>query len=100
MSLKDDIITDLDVFINENEFAVEVTLASGQKIKGIFDDEFRALNMQDGQVASSGPQVICKSSDVASIELNTVLMINETEYKVIERQPDGTGLTTLILSRD
>ncbi|MBU1864257.1 MAG: hypothetical protein KKH94_11380 [Candidatus Omnitrophica bacterium] len=97
---KDDTITDLDVFINTNEFAVEVTLTGGAKIKGIFDDEFRALNIQDGQIASSGPQVICKSADVATVGLNAVITINAVEYKVKERQPDGTGLTTLILSKD
>ncbi|MDD4919061.1 MAG: hypothetical protein PHE72_14790 [candidate division Zixibacteria bacterium] len=100
MSLKADLLTDLPGFLATAEFADEVTLTGGAKINGIFDDEHRLINEQDGQISSTAPQVICRSTDVSGVALGATVTIKGVAYKVIERQPDGTGLTTLILSRD
>jgi len=100
MTLKTELLTDLDELFDKDEFAVEVTLTGGIKIDGIFDDEFRGVNIQDGEVRTTAPQVLCKSSDVSGVALGSTVTISSVAYKVIERQPDGTGLTTLILSRD
>lgn len=100
MTLKADLLADLDELFDTDEFAIEVTLTGGTKINGIFDDEFRGVNIQDGEIRTTAPQVLCKSSDVSGVALGNTVTINSIAYKVIERQPDGTGLTTLILSKD
>lgn len=99
MSLKTDLISDLDEFLNNEEFAVEMTIGSNT-IYGIFDDEYNAVDLQTGQIAQTEPQIIVKTSDVSGISLDTEVSINGTTYKIKEIQPDGTGLTTLILSKD
>jgi hypothetical protein len=100
MALTDDLVDDLPGFLDTEEFAVEVTLTGGVKIRGIFDDEHRLISEQDGQVSTTAPQVMCRASDVASVALGAAATISSVAYKVIEKQPDGSGLTTLILSRD
>lgn len=69
-------------------------------IKVIFDNEYRAVNIETGQVESAGPQATCKTSDVANAKHGETLVINSTTYYIIEIQPDGTGFTILILSRN
>jgi len=99
MSLRTDLINDLDDFLNNEEFAVEVQIGE-RIIYGIFDDEYNAVNIQTGEIAQTEPQVIVKSSDIENLALDTEIIINGIVYKVKEIQPDGTGLTTLILSKD
>lgn len=100
MTLKTDLLSDLDEIFDTDEFAVEATLTGGIKIKVIFDDEFRGQNIESGEIRTTAPQVLCKSADVSGVALGNTITINSVAYKVIERQPDGTGCTTLILSRD
>lgn len=98
MSLKDDLINDLDEIFELNEFAVSVVLSTGNKIAGIFDDEYRGVNLQGGDIRTTSPQVLCKVADVEDVSLGALITINSKNYTVIERQPDGTGLITLILT--
>ncbi len=100
MSLKDDLTADLAGFLDLDEFGVEVTLTGGTKIKGIFDNEHRLISEQGGEVSSTMPQVICRATDVSGVAVGGSVTILTVAYKVIERQPDGTGLVTLMLSRD
>lgn len=100
MALKDDLTDDLPGLLDTDEFAAEVTLTGGEKIAGIFDDEHHIIQEQDGQVSTTAPQVLCRASDVSGVALAASVTIGGVAYKVIEKQPDGTGLTALILSRD
>lgn len=99
MTLKSDITNDLATFLNTNEFATSITYNSNV-IKGIFDDAYKGINMATGEIESTDPQVVVKTSDVSDIEHGNNLVISSTTYYVIGIQPDGTGLTTLILSKD
>ena len=100
MTLKTDLTGDLAEMLDTDEFGVEMTLTGGTKVNVIFDDEYRVQNIQDGQISATAPQVIGRTSDLSGISLGATVTINSVAYKVIERQPDGTGLTTLILSKD
>lgn len=99
MTLKADITSDLTTFLNADEFAVSITYNSAT-IKGIFDDEYKAVNQLTGEVEATAPQVVVKTSDISGIAHGNPLTINSTTYYVIGIQQDGTGLTTIILSRD
>ena len=99
MTLKTDILNDLPTFLDTDDFAVSITYNS-KSIAGIFDDEYKGVNPLTGEIEATAPQVIVKISDVSGIVHGSVLLINSTTYYVISIRPDGTGLTTLILSKD
>lgn len=89
--------TDADrlAFFDTDEFGVSATVG-GNSLDGIFDNEYiSALDMTGTQ-----PVFLCRSSDAAlySITRGSVLVINGTSYTVQNSEPDGTGITKLVLS--
>ena len=99
MTFKDDLTNDLDIFLNSDEFAVDITYNAGT-IQGIFDDEFSSAVQGEMGIESTVPQVLVKSSDVVGIAHADLMTINTIVYKIIGIQPDGTGMTMLLLSKD
>lgn len=97
MTLKADILTDLAAaFLNSDDFAVDAVLNSTTTIPAIFDNAIRILN----GVESLGPEAWCASSDVANVVHGNTLEISGTTYYVIGIQPDGTGMTLILLSEE
>ena len=100
MTLKADILTDLDtVFMNTDEFADTATFTHGgapSSVKGIFDNEF--ITAQG--VETLTPVFRCATTDVSTAVHGDTLVISGTTYYIIGIQPDGTGITLLILSRE
>ena len=99
MTLKTDITGDLPTFLNSNEFASTITYNS-VTIIGIFDDAYKGINLATGEIESTDPQVIVKASDISGLEHGATLIINSITYYVTGIHTDGTGLTTLLLSKD
>ncbi len=99
MTLKADILTDLDTFLDSDEYAVQITYNSGT-IKGIFDNAFVEDQQDDIDVETLQPQVTVKTSDVTGLTQGDTMTINSVVYNVIGIQPDGTGLTNVLLSQD
>ncbi len=99
MTFKTDLTTDLDVFINADEFAVDVTY-NAATIQGVFDDEFSSAVEGEMGVESTVPQVTVKTSDVSSATHGETMTINSVNYNIIGIQPDGTGMTLILLSED
>jgi hypothetical protein len=99
MTFKDDLTTDLDIFLNSNEFAVDVTYQSAT-IKGVFDAPFESAVEGEMGIESTLPQVLVKTSDVASAVHGQTMTINSVVYQIIGIQPDGTGMTLILLSED
>lgn len=98
MTLKADITSDLPTFLNSNDFAVTVTY-NATSIVGIFDDAYKGINLA-GEIESTDPQVIVRASDISGLEHGATLIINSVTYYVTAIHTDGTGLVTLLLSRD
>jgi hypothetical protein len=90
---------DFTVFFDD--FAIEAMVGVAP-VMVIFDSDYISASDQFGGVGGSLPRALMKSSDVAThnITRNTALIINGTEYYVIEPRPDGTGLTLLVLSTE
>ncbi len=99
-TFKEDLLTDLDdVFLDNEEFAVDV-LYNAATFQGIFDDGF--IDSADDGIAveSTAPQVQVKTSDVVGALHDETMTINSIDYKIIGIQPDGTGMTLILLSLD
>jgi hypothetical protein len=77
-------------------------LATGQQepvsLRGIFTREYyRAL--PDGSVAveNASPAVSFPSADVPDVRQSDLISAQDDWFQVVERQPDGMGMTHLIL---
>lgn len=71
-------------------------------LAGIFDDP-HILVMLDAPAPSSDsrPTFLCRSGDLPSAarggDSGDTLTIGATAYRVVDLQPDGTGLTLIVL---
>jgi len=106
MAFKDCLITDLDVFINLDEFAIPVVYNSpknsivGKVINGIFTDEFEVDSPgTEISVQSLAPVVRVKTLDIPNekVRPGDFVTIKSIDYVIKDDQPDGTGITDLIL---
>lgn len=88
---------DLLAFFSVDEFAVPATLA-GAAVVGIFDNGYAEAF---GAIAMRGPIFRLRTADAASATVGAALVVNGTDsYRVTSVQPDGTGITVLVLEAD
>lgn len=92
------------VFLDADEFGVEATFAGlADPVVGVFDAEyFGDLEGVAGvAIETTQPVFRCRSADVASIANGAAVTIPvngaDTAYTVTSKQPDGTGMTVLLL---
>ncbi len=102
-TLKEDIVDDLDTFLDEDEFAEEFVFSrTGLTINCIFDNAFELAAEGDEGVATTQPMVVAKDSDITGIiQGDTLTRVSDSVvYNVTGIHPDGTGMTTVLLSQD
>ena len=89
---------DRAAFFDVDDFGVAGNYNSGTTVNGIFDNEYYGA-AEGGEVSleSSNPAFLCRSADVPSAAHSDTLVGNSASYVVIGVQPDGTGMTALIL---
>ena len=73
------------------DFAVNATLGAATKV--IFD----RAHLESLGISATQPLLVAKTSDVSSANKGTSITINGTAYTVMDNQPDGTGMSTLLL---
>lgn len=66
-------------------------------INVIFDNEFSVMGIPG--IEEAQPQAQCKTSDVSAAVHNDTLVIGGVTYYIKGIEPDGLGVTTLILSK-
>ena len=92
-TLNEQIAADLDIFVDDQTgFAVTATIG-GVEVTGILDNQY--VEVLDS--AGTHPVLTCKTADVAEATEGTAVIIAGVEYEVIVPQPDGTGITQLVL---
>lgn len=99
MTNADYILSDINtVFLNKDDFLTvkDAVLNSITTITVDFGNAFRVV----AGVESFGPQALCASADVTDAVHGSTLEIGGVTYFVIGIQPDGTGMTLLILSKE
>lgn len=101
MSLRERIESDIKtVFMDNTQFADDFVFSrNGLTISVLFDKEFTVI-VED--VESSAPAVTVADSDIVGIIHGDTLteVSTDTVYNVMGIQPDGTGVTLIILSQD
>lgn len=81
------------------DFGIVVTLPSATTITGILDSGYLAVDVEDTEVESSEQVLTCRTTDVSALTHGSQLTISGATYYVRGIQPDGTGITTLILDK-
>ena len=97
--------TELAVFFEADDFAVAATYTpdggSPVTISGIFDNEFFEADAGGMvSVAIQQPRFQCSTSSVSGAEEGDALVVNGVSYTIRVVQPDGTGVTMLVLEED
>ena len=98
MTLAERMGRDLEKMLDLDEFAQLVTVG-GVDLAGIFDEPYSGLNVQTGEVASAAPQVMCRTAALPAVKPGDTVSAGGRQWRVTAVQPDGTGMTTLILEK-
>lgn len=89
---------DRDSMLDPDVFGVQVTYNGTTAINVIFNDAYEAANPATGEVETTYPNVLAKTSDIAGAKHRDTFLINGKTYEVIKIQPDGEGMTLLSLT--
>lgn len=82
-----------------NDFGVDVVL-SDKTIKGIFDSPHNPLSVGgEMQFSVQETYITVETSDVSDIAYGSTLTISDDSYVVTDVQPDGTGMSVLMLEK-
>jgi len=97
------VVDDLDIFFQD--FGVDAVYTpqggAASTIRVLFDNTYVAVDTAGNVLAESkSPIAHCKTSDIQGIRHGDTLLINGTTYYIVEHQPDGTGISVLVLSKD
>jgi hypothetical protein len=90
------------IFLEVDDFGSSATYTplsgSPSTISGLFDNEYLAVDAGGSvPVAMQQPMFTCLTSAVSSAQEGDTLLISTTTYKVTNVQPDGQGMTVLML---
>jgi hypothetical protein len=99
---------DRAVFVNPDDFGVTGFYSQNGgaevEISGIFDNAHLMVDQGEAGVSSLAPVFTCRTADLeamvmAAARRDDELRIGAVYYAVTDIQPDGTGMTTLILEK-
>jgi len=101
MTVSADLLTDLSVFLDSDEFGVAATFTpsggSASSIVVIQDKEYIEIDGFNSSLSSTKPVALAVASDVTGYAKGDSLVIGAITYEVTGGEPDGTGLVLLRL---
>jgi len=90
---------DLAVFLNPRDLGNTATF-NNKDIKIQFVNEYEAITLFGLEIENAGPMAMAATTDITGIKHRDTLVIDTITYYVIEIHDDGTGITTLLLSKE
>jgi hypothetical protein len=91
-------VENLVPFFSTAEFAVDATL-NGVAVRGIFDSAYQLGDVGSSGMASTAPVLTLATTDVPSSPVGKSVVVNSISYVVSAHEPDGTGVSLLLLER-
>jgi len=85
--------TDADRLAVIQECGGQLVTVATASVWGIFENAYA----EDLGIAGTRPELTCRTTDVSTAAAGTAVVANELSYLVRGIQPDGTGMTVLIL---
>lgn len=86
-------VEDLDCFMLD--FAIPATINGIADIDAIYDSAYVLSDFTDTYL----PSVLVKSSDIVGVVQGYAVLVADLSFVITSIQPDGTGMTRLILER-
>jgi hypothetical protein len=80
------------------DFAVDATV-NGQAVRGIFDNGFASAEVGLVGMSSARPMLTLPTAGLSADPVGQTVVVGGTSYLVAAHQPDGTGVSTLMLER-
>jgi hypothetical protein len=80
------------------DFAVDATV-NGQAVRGIFDNGFASAEVGLVGMSSARPMLTLPTAGLSANPVGQTAVVGGTSYLVAAHQPDGTGVSTLMLER-
>ena len=80
------------------DFAVAATV-NGAAVRGIFDNGFASAEVGLVGMSSARPMLTLPTAGLSADPVGQTAVVNGTSYLVAAHQPDGTGVSTLMLER-
>lgn len=92
--------SDLDLYCLLRDTGGETLKTDRGELIGIFDNEFLEL-AGDPPVETRTPSIMARDVDVARLELRKASSVRRGDraYRIDRLEPDGTGLTRLVLRK-
>lgn len=93
-----------DLIIKTFKTTSSVTLwpdgASPRLIQAIFDRPYERTDIPDGgRITGSSISITARDSDIIGLKRKDTLYVDEEQFFVKELQPDGLGMTRVMLSK-
>jgi len=89
-------------FLNEEEFAVEVTLypnSDPRPINAVYDSGHIEIANGVSVISTAQPSLTTRTKDVNDVEQGDEILIEGRLHTVTDIQPDGTGMTMLMVHK-
>ena len=89
---------DLSAYINVAEFATACTI-NGAPVSAIFDAAYALGSVGAYGMESSQPMLTLATADVPASPVGQPAVVNGVNYLVTAHEPDGTGISRLLLEK-
>lgn len=95
-------------FVSVNDFGVQAAYSQNDapevSVAGIFDRQHLAIEAGESAVSGFAVTFACRADDLAALPFGKALQgdwltIGGERWTVVEAQPDGTGMVTLLLRK-
>jgi hypothetical protein len=102
-------IADRLVFVSAKDFGVTARYSQNEGLEidvpGIFDRQHMAVDAADASVSSFIVTFLCRADDLRHLtfgkpRMDDRLTIEGERWRVVEPQPDGTGMVMLVLRKE
>jgi len=72
-----------------------VAVVAGEEVAVIFDRPY--ADAFDGQIDAAVPECIGPTDKLGGLQRESAITVDGTAYRVLTAEPDGTGMTRLVL---
>ncbi len=97
MTFKDDLIADLHIFLDPNDFGDQATY-KGNPINGQFFSGYENASPFESNVESRKTWFVVRSTDVPGVVHGDTITIGATVYTIMAIEPEDSELTILRLA--
>jgi hypothetical protein len=88
---------DLDEMLSTDDHGVSASY-NGSTFEGILNQEYYQQDVGTAGIASSKPVFYTRSSNLVDLEEGEIFSIGDRDYSVAHFEPDGQGLTMVVLN--